>query len=98
MEVVTSRFPETVYQFYIFKPKKDDRSGIRCETAHSHPLKEIACRTKISQKQFDAILTTGKSMPKTKNIINLGVNVFELDKNRTCLPVFSPLDNSRKVP
>ena len=31
-----------------------------------------------------------KDMPKTKNIIKLGVDVFELDKNRTCLPVFSP--------
>ena len=39
MEVVTSRLPETVYQFYIFKPKKDNKSGIRCETAHLHPSK-----------------------------------------------------------
>ena len=39
--------------------KNDDKCGNLCITAHIHPAKTNACRTKIYQKLFETIITTG---------------------------------------
>ena len=85
------------YQLEIFK------KGDYCVIEYFHAFflqKTNPCRIKVYEKCFENLMTKGLTLNEgifVKDILishkikKLGKNDFELDKNRTYLPVFLPL-------